>query len=46
MVIPAIITLIPVGLVMIQPDLGTSIIILIGAGSIFWITGIMSLIHN
>ena len=40
MIIPAIITLIPVGLVMIQPDLGTSIIILIGAGSIFWITGI------
>ncbi|MDC3143916.1 rod shape-determining protein RodA [Pelagibacteraceae bacterium] len=40
MVIPAVITLIPVGLVMIQPDLGTSIIILIGAGSIFWITGV------
>ena len=40
MVIPAIITLVPVGLVIIQPDLGTSIIILIGAGSIFWIVGI------
>ena len=40
MIIPVIITLIPVGLVIIQPDLGTSIIILIGAGSIFWIVGI------
>jgi rod shape determining protein RodA len=40
MIIPVIITLIPVGLVINQPDLGTSIIILIGAGSIFWIVGI------
>ena len=40
MIVPVIITLIPVGLVIIQPDLGTSIIILIGAGSIFWIVGI------
>ena len=40
LVIPAIVTLLPVALVMIQPDLGTSIIILIGAGSIFWIVGV------
>ena len=40
MIIPAIITLIPVALVIVQPDLGTAIIILIGAGSIFWIVGI------
>ena len=32
MIIPAIITLIPVVLVIVQPDLGTSIIILIAAG--------------
>ena len=40
MIIPAIITLIPIALVIVQPDLGTAIIILIGAGSIFWIVGV------
>jgi|TARA_B110000971_G_C20001006_1_gene496822 rod shape determining protein RodA len=40
MIIPAIITIIPIGLVVVQPDLGTSIIICIGAGSIFWIVGV------
>ena len=35
-----IITLVPVLLVIIQPDLGTALIILLGGLSIFWISGL------
>ena len=38
--IPMIITLVPVLLVIIQPDLGTALIILLGGLSIFWISGL------
>ncbi len=40
LIIPLIITIIPVFLVIIQPDLGTALIILIGGISLFWISGL------
>ncbi len=38
--IPLIITLVPVFLVITQPDLGTALIILLGGISLFWISGL------
>ena len=40
LIIPLIITIVPVLLVIIQPDLGTALIILLGGISIFWISGL------
>ena len=40
LIIPLIITIVPVLLVIIQPDLGTALIILIGGISLFWISGL------
>ena len=40
LIIPLIITVIPVMLVIIQPDLGTALIILLGGMSLFWISGL------
>ncbi len=40
LIIPLIITIIPVLLVITQPDLGTSLIILLGGISLFWISGL------
>jgi len=39
-IIPLIITIIPVFLVITQPDLGTALIILLGGISLFWISGL------
>ena len=40
LIIPLIITIVPVLLVIIQPDLGTALIILLGGISLFWISGL------
>ncbi len=40
LIIPLIITIIPVLLVITQPDLGTALIILLGGLSLFWISGL------
>ena len=40
LIIPLIITIVPVFLVITQPDLGTALIILIGGISLFWISGL------
>ena len=40
MIIPLIITTVPVLLVIIQPDLGTALIILLGGISLLWISGL------
>ena len=40
LIIPLIITIVPVLLVITQPDLGTALIILIGGISLFWISGL------
>ena len=40
LIIPLIITIVPVFLVIIQPDLGTALIILLGGISLFWISGL------
>ena len=40
LIIPLIITIIPVFLVITQPDLGTALIILLGGISLFWISGL------
>ena len=40
LIIPLIITLVPVLLVITQPDLGTALIILLGGISLFWISGL------
>ena len=40
LIIPLIITIVPVLLVITQPDLGTALIILLGGISIFWISGL------
>ncbi len=40
LIIPLIITTVPVLLVIIQPDLGTALIILLGGISLFWISGL------
>jgi rod shape determining protein RodA len=40
LIIPLIITLVPVFLVITQPDLGTALIILLGGISLFWISGL------
>ena len=40
LIIPLIITVVPVFLVIIQPDLGTALIILLGGISLFWISGL------
>ncbi len=40
LIIPLIITIVPVLLVITQPDLGTALIILIGGLSLFWISGL------
>ncbi len=40
LIIPLLITVIPVMLVIIQPDLGTALIILLGGMSLFWISGL------
>ena len=40
LIIPLIITIVPVLLVITQPDLGTALIILIGGVSLFWISGL------
>ena len=40
MIIPLIITIVPVLLVITQPDLGTALIILLGGISLFWISGL------
>ena len=40
LIIPLIITIVPVFLVITQPDLGTALIILLGGISIFWISGL------
>ena len=40
LIIPLIITTIPVLLVITQPDLGTALIILLGGVSLFWISGL------
>ncbi len=40
LIIPLIITIVPVMLVIIQPDLGTALIILLGGISLFWISGL------
>ena len=40
LIIPLIITIIPVLLVITQPDLGTALIILLGGISLFWISGL------
>lgn len=37
---PTLIVLMPVGLVMLQPDLGTSLMILMGAGAIYFMAGV------
>ena len=39
-IIPLIITIVPVFLVITQPDLGTALIILLGGISLFWISGL------
>ena len=40
LIIPLIITIVPVFLVITQPDLGTALIILLGGISLFWISGL------
>ena len=40
LIIPLIITIVPVLLVITQPDLGTALIILLGGISLFWISGL------
>ncbi len=40
LIIPLIITVVPVFLVITQPDLGTALIILLGGISLFWISGL------
>jgi Bacterial cell division membrane protein len=40
LIIPILITMVPVMLVISQPDLGTAIIILLGGISIFWLSGL------
>ena len=40
LIIPLIITIVPVMLVITQPDLGTALIILLGGISLFWISGL------
>ncbi len=40
LIIPLIITIVPVFLVISQPDLGTALIILLGGISLFWISGL------
>ena len=40
LIVPLIITIVPVLLVITQPDLGTALIILIGGVSLFWISGL------
>ncbi len=40
LIIPLIITVVPVLLVIIQPDLGTALIILLGGITLFWISGL------
>ncbi len=40
LIIPLIITIVPVFFVIIQPDLGTALIILLGGISLFWISGL------
>ena len=40
LIIPLIITIVPVLLVISQPDLGTALIILLGGISLFWISGL------
>ena len=40
LIIPLIITVVPVFLVITQPDLGTALIILLGGVSLFWISGL------
>ncbi len=39
LIFPTILTLIPVGLVLMQPDLGTALMLLLNAGAIFFISG-------
>jgi rod shape determining protein RodA len=40
LIVPLIITIVPVLLVITQPDLGTALIILLGGMSLFWISGL------
>ena len=40
LIIPLFITMVPVSLVITQPDLGTALIILLGGISLFWISGL------
>ena len=40
LIVPLIITIVPVLLVITQPDLGTALIILLGGISLFWISGL------
>lgn len=40
LIIPLIITIVPVILVITQPDLGTALIILLGGVSLFWVSGL------
>lgn len=36
---PALLVLVPFGLVMLQPDLGTALMIVLAAGAVFWLAG-------
>lgn len=39
-IVPLLLTIMPVGLVLIQPDLGTAIMLLVTAGAIFFVVGV------
>lgn len=40
LIVPTILVLVPVALVMLQPDLGTSLMVLIGAGIVYFMAGV------